>query len=185
MPDHLDAIIAASAVLAGVIVSQGISIFSAWLDRKRRRNELLMTKLDELLGGALVCLQWLKDFHNCTSLRHAQSLPSSIPCHQIESLAILYFHHLLPTVRRYTASLRSHYSLAMRSMPDEFPIDPPAVRPLPSNTAPSAPDNPTLGEYVQLSGNTSLLNSLQEIRQIHTEIGAQAEKEAQALLNRS
>jgi len=111
------AVIGGVFALLGVAVGHLLTMLAAWIDRKRRRNELLLSKLDDLTSEHRAIADWL------SNIRHTRTLLDLHKCHpearlsRIEALALLYFESLQQPVGQYTAALRSYYTWAIGQVP--------------------------------------------------------------------
>ena len=123
------AVITGVFALLGVAVGHLLAIFAAWLDRKRRRNELLLAKLDDLAAEDQTILHWRSQIRETRNLLELQSLDPQLPCSRIESLTVIYFPALKQPVAQYTAALRSYYSWCVQQVP-AFSADGTFPRPL-------------------------------------------------------
>jgi hypothetical protein len=110
--------IAGIFALFGVVVGQILLMFSAWSERKHRRKELLLSKLDELAMEDRALQHWLKaDFQTKESVVACQACDPELPCSKIEVLSSIYFERLKQPVSNYTQSLRSFYKWAFEVLP--------------------------------------------------------------------
>jgi hypothetical protein len=111
-PDHWDALIAVVGVALGSVLSLAGAAFVAWRERKYRRHDRLLAKLDELAVEDQTVLRWLSQFRACQTMLEMQLLPPSLPLSRMESLAALYFDRLKQPVAKYSAVLRSYNTWA-------------------------------------------------------------------------
>lgn len=111
------AVIGGVFALLGVAVGHLLAMLAAWIDRRRRRNELLLSKLDELAVADQTIAHWLSQFRASATLLEMQSLHPSLPCLRIETLAVIYFPSLTQAVAKYTKALRSYYTWAIGQVP--------------------------------------------------------------------
>jgi len=128
-PDHLNAIIAAGSLLCGVLISQATSMFATKLDRKHRKHERLLAKLDEMMLAMDKPRDWYYSISKSTSISHARSLPPDIS--RVQTLSILYFRELEQPVAAYAQSLAAYYVWVISCMSS---LGPDASLPLPVDT---------------------------------------------------
>lgn len=121
-------IIAGVIALLGVAVGHLLTMIAAWLERKRRRNELLLSKLDELTVEIQLLVRWMNDINQSDTIYKMQELHPSHACYRAEALAHLYFQHLIPEVSQYMEALRNYYTWALQRVP-EFSSDTTLPRP--------------------------------------------------------
>jgi hypothetical protein len=111
------AMIAGIFALAGVAVGHLLTMLAAWRDRKRRRSDLLLSKLDELAVEDRVLQTWLAEFQTKETVLDAQALTPELPCSRMEVLASIYFERLKQPVAQYTQSLRAYYTWVFATLP--------------------------------------------------------------------
>ncbi len=117
-PDHWAEVIGAASVILGVLIASGMSMLSAWRERKHRRAAVMLQKLEEFTIADRAAVAWFAEFQGCEGLPQAVATPPTERCHRLESLALLYFPRLRPVVAAYSAELRSFYSFGLRCAGD-------------------------------------------------------------------
>ena len=111
------AVIAGVFALLGVAVGHLLTMLAGWFDTKRKRNDLLLSKLDELAVEDRVLQTWLAELQTKESVLHVQALNPELPCSKIEVLASIYFPRLTQPVAKYTQSLRAYYTWVFAVLP--------------------------------------------------------------------
>jgi hypothetical protein len=114
-------IIGAIAALAGVALSQLVSIFQTHLAKKRQRAELLTKKLEELSEHLSQAHVWAVDLiESLTKSNHRGSTPKPHQCsalwpsdaQRVHVLALLYFPALQAESLKLLGSSKILYSIA-------------------------------------------------------------------------
>ncbi len=112
------AVIAGIFALLGVAMGNLLAMLAGWFDRKWKRNELLLSKLDELATEDRVLQHWLKaDFQMKESVGACQACDPELPCSKMEVLTSIYFPQLRQPVANYTQSLRAYYTWVFQVLP--------------------------------------------------------------------
>lgn len=122
-PEILTAIIAASAALGGVIISQAISIFLTFLDKRHKRQILLRQKYEEMMIHFSDSLSWIQDLHCCRTRHELFAQAQSPPARKALSLCLLYFPDLSSTANQYVLAQQSYYSFVVDSFDEKLPIN--------------------------------------------------------------
>jgi hypothetical protein len=103
------AIIAGVAALAGVIISQAISITLSFLDKRHQKHILLRQKYEQLMFLFQDSLMYIPAVQNCRTVAEIQQNAYSIPAGRALGLSHLYFPSLVDPLTGYQQSLISFY----------------------------------------------------------------------------
>lgn len=103
----LVAIVSASSVLLGIVISQGVAMFQSWLDRRNKREILLRTKYEELGQHFLASIEMPGRLMRCTSHEEIQGVLHQTAASQAQLLALIYFPPLREPIQRYVASYQN------------------------------------------------------------------------------
>lgn len=103
------AIIAGVSALAGVIISQAISITLSFLDKRHQKQILLRQKYEQLMFEFQDSLSYFLAVQGCKSIEEIQEHAYSHSAGRAVSLAHLYFPSLAPVMADYQMSLISYY----------------------------------------------------------------------------
>jgi hypothetical protein len=114
-PEILTAIIAATAALSGVILSQMISLFQVFLSRRHEKQKLLRQKYEEMMFFFSASLGWLQDLNGSTTQSSVFALAQNPAARKALSLALLYFPHLAESANQYVLAQQSYYNLVVSS----------------------------------------------------------------------
>lgn len=107
------AIIASSATIFGVLISQGITLFVAHRNRKHEREVLLRNKYEELMLHFSNSIEWVVQLHNSKSKEELFSRSQSIDARKALSLSLLYFPDLVDEINKYIISMQEYYGFAV------------------------------------------------------------------------
>lgn len=102
------AVMAGVFALLGVAVGHLLTALAAWTDRKRRKNEMLLAKLDEMMVAFEHARGWCIEMSQANTLQALQEKPF-VECGRIQALSILYFRDLETPLADYMNSLRTYY----------------------------------------------------------------------------
>lgn len=123
MPHLLIAAIAASSALAGVLISQAISLFQAWLNRKSEQQKLLRQKYERMMDHFFATTEWLYQASTCTHSPSLFRLPPSKDARLILMMTYLYFPTLEEAADAYFQALKAYHALLISSFRDEVPAE--------------------------------------------------------------
>jgi len=115
------AIIAASAALGGVIISQAISILLSFLDKRHKKHILLRQKYEEMMFHFQDSLAYYSQVGACKTLDQLLHQNHCIPANRAMGLALLYFHNLAPLFDTYLRNQISFYNLLISSYKQDIP----------------------------------------------------------------
>ena len=119
----LTAIIAASAVLAGVLISQAISIFLSFLDKRHKKQILLRQKYEEMMVHLSDSLSWIQDLHCCRTREELFAQAQSPPARKALSLCLLYFPDIADTANQYVLAQQEYYGFVISTFDKNLPIN--------------------------------------------------------------
>lgn len=100
-PTILTAIIAASSAIAGVLISQTITLLLSFFDKRHKKQILLRQKYEEMMFHLSDSLTWLQDLHCCKTRHELFAQAQSLPARKALSLCLLYFSDLADTANQY------------------------------------------------------------------------------------
>ena len=120
-PEILTAIIAASAVLCGVIISQAISLLLSFLDKRHKKHILLRQKYEEMMFHFQDSLTYYNQVGACRTLDQLLQQNHCIPSNRAMGLALLYFQNLAPLFDIYLRNQISYYNLVISSYKQDIP----------------------------------------------------------------
>lgn len=120
-PELLTAIIAATAALSGVIISQAISIFLSFLDKRHRRAVLLREKYEEMMFQFQDSLTYYSQVGTCKDLDSLLQNSHSVSAQRTLGLALLYFPKLAPALEDYCRAQVSYYSVIVSLYKPDIP----------------------------------------------------------------
>ena len=103
----LVAIVSASSVVLGIVISQGVAMFQSWLDRRNKREILLRTKYEELGQHFLTSIEMPGRLMACTSHEEIQGALHQAAASQAQLLALIYFPPLREPIQRYVVSYQN------------------------------------------------------------------------------
>lgn len=119
----LIAIIAASSALAGVIISQGISMLLSFLDKRHKKHILLRQKYEEMMYHFQDSLIYYNQVATCRTLDQLLQLTHSIPANRAMGLALLYFPNFVSMFDTYLRNQISYYDLVVSSYNPSIPAN--------------------------------------------------------------
>lgn len=108
-PELSIAIIAASSALAGVIISQAISLLLSYLDRKHKKNILLRQKFEEMMFLFQNSLNYHSEVGNCKTLDDLVKQTHSVSAQKALGIAMLYFPTIEMVLENYVKSQVGYY----------------------------------------------------------------------------
>jgi hypothetical protein len=117
----LIAIIAASAALFGVIISQAISILLSSLDKKHKKNILLRQKYEEMMFHFQDSLTYYNQVGACKTLDQLLQQTHCISANRAIGLALLYFQNLVPLFDIYIRNYLAYYNLIVSVYDQNIP----------------------------------------------------------------
>lgn len=117
----LIAIIAASATLIGVLVSQAITIFMAHRNRKHERDVLLRNKYEELMLHFSNSINWVVQLNNSTSKADLFTKSQSADARKALSLCLLYFPDLIDEANGYISAMQEYYGFTVTVFDQAIP----------------------------------------------------------------
>jgi hypothetical protein len=101
--------------LLGVAIGNAMTMIAAAFANKRRKNEMLLAKLDEMTTAYEQVRNWVLDISQETSLAAVQAKPLT-GCARFQALTILYFPDLEPKAAKVVESLQGFYVWAVRQL---------------------------------------------------------------------
>jgi len=111
MPEDTNPIfIGAAAALAGVLLSQIISIALSVFDKKHAKKVLLRQKYEELMNEFQNSISYIQDVHTCKTLDQLFQLSHSPHTGKAYGLALLYFPDIEEPLGQYGVSQVSFYN---------------------------------------------------------------------------
>jgi hypothetical protein len=119
----LIAIIAASAALFGVIISQGISTLLSFLDKKHKKYILLRQKYEEMMFHFQDSLLYFNELATCKNRDQLLQNTASIPANRAMGLALLYFPALAPLLGTYIRYYVEYYELLVTTYDPNIPAN--------------------------------------------------------------
>lgn len=108
-PDLGSAIIAATAALLGVVISQIFSFLHKASERRHEQRILLRQKFEEMTFLFLKSLHWPIELAKCTKLFEMQELAVSQDAQAAVVLCQLYFPEIVGVLERYVLALQAYY----------------------------------------------------------------------------
>jgi hypothetical protein len=120
-PEILTAIIAATAALSGVIISQIISLFQTFLTRRHEKQKLLRQKYEEMMFCFSASLEWIQHLNNSTTKASVFSLAQSPDARKALSLCLLYFPRLVESANNYVLAQQAYYNVIVTSFKEGIP----------------------------------------------------------------
>lgn len=105
------AIIAATAALSGVLLSQALSLLQTFLDRKHQRQKLLRQKYEEMTFLVQESLQYYNELNTTREYEQILSQPSNPRSQRARVLALLYFPQLEKELTSYILAEVAFYKL--------------------------------------------------------------------------
>ncbi len=108
-PESTIAVIAAGSALAGVLLSQFISIGLSVFDKRHQKNILLRQKYEEMMFLFQDSLSYVQAVYNCDSFSQLCQLSSAPGTNKALGLASLYFPSLVEPLSMYSDSQLSFY----------------------------------------------------------------------------
>ena len=117
------ALIAASAALAGVVISQAISIALSVFDKRHKKHILLRQKYEEMMFEFQNSLKYVQEVHNCETLPQLYQLSSSPQTGKAYGLAQLYFPSLVEPLSKYVVAQFSFYTSVITIFDKNIPIN--------------------------------------------------------------
>ena len=121
-PEVLTAIIAGSSVLGGVLISEAISLFRTFLNRRHEKRKLLRQKYEEMMFYFSASLGWIKDLNNSTTRSAVYSLAQSTDARKALTLCLLYFPKLVEPANNYIYAQQGYYALIIASYNEEIQV---------------------------------------------------------------
>lgn len=100
--------ISASAAILGALAGASSPLVMAKIERVRRRNSMLLGKLDEWMVALSEAQKWHLAINQFTTIEELRSHPLT-ECSRLQSLTILYFPELNEPVSVYMTALKEHY----------------------------------------------------------------------------
>ena len=120
-PATSTAVLSAGAALAGVLISQAISIFQSFLDKRHKKHILLRRKFEQLT----FCFQESLLFHtkagSCRTIEKLLAENHSLPAMKAEALALLYFPTLAPILGTYRNCQVKYYETLLHAYDPSVP----------------------------------------------------------------
>ncbi|OZY84837.1 hypothetical protein CBP51_16890 [Cellvibrio mixtus] len=115
----VSAVIGAGSALAGVFLSQILSMLQARVERKHKQQALLREKLEDLAEHLVQTSRWMEAwFHQAVANRTKSQKASDDPLRSSEEarrvyvLSLLYFPRLLPESQRVMTALNTLHFLS-------------------------------------------------------------------------
>jgi hypothetical protein len=112
---YMTALIAGGFAIGGLVVGHLLTMFDTWLDRKHRRTEMLLSKLDDWTVAFGDARAWLMTLDQSKTLADVQAKPFH-ECARLQALTLLYFHDLELFVADYIDSVREYYLWIVKCM---------------------------------------------------------------------
>lgn len=119
----LIAIITASAVLSGIIISQAISILLSFLDKRHKMHILLRQKYEQMTFRFQDSLLYYTNLVTCKTRDQLLQQTHSIPAMRAAGLALLYFPKLVPFLDTYIRNCVAYYSLLVTVYDPNIPAN--------------------------------------------------------------
>jgi hypothetical protein len=119
-PEILTAIIAASAALGGVILSQAITITLSFFEKRHKKQILLRQKYEEMMFHFSDSLSWIQDLHCCKTRHELFAQAQSPPSRKALSLCLLYFQDLSDTANQYIFAQQEYYRFVASSFDENL-----------------------------------------------------------------
>ena len=116
-------IIAASAALSGVLISQAISLLLSFLDKRHKKHILLRQKYEEMMFLFQDSLTYYNQVATCRTLDQLLQLTHSVPAQKALGLALLYFPNLEQSLGNYVMSQVAYYDLICTVYNPEIPAN--------------------------------------------------------------
>ena len=120
--DTFIAIIAASSVIAGVLISQAISLLLSFYDKKHKKQILLRQKYEEMMFHFSDSLSWIQSLHNSRTRSDIFALAQSPQARKALSLCLLYFSDLVQPANKYILAQTAYYSFVVGSFDENKPF---------------------------------------------------------------
>lgn len=114
-PDLESAVIAASAALLGVALSQVFSLIHKAAERKHEQRVFLRQKFEEMTFHFLESLGFVQELSRCTSVSEIQSVSVSPRAQAALVLCQLYFPYMEVVVERYVFAQQAYFQAAVES----------------------------------------------------------------------
>ena len=115
------AIIASSATILGVVISQAISIGLSIFDKKNKKHVLLRQKYEEMMFEFHDSLKYIQDVQTCETLEQLFEHSRSPQSGKSLGLALLYFPDLVEPLENYSHSQVSFYQSIISSFNPSIP----------------------------------------------------------------
>lgn len=116
-------IIGAVAALAGVLLSQVISISLSVFDKKHAKKVLLRQKYEEMMNEFQNSLLYVQDVHTCKTTDQLFQLSHSPQTGKAYSLALLYFPDLIEPLKQYSIAQVSFYNSVITIFNADIPVN--------------------------------------------------------------
>nr|WP_321465139.1 hypothetical protein [uncultured Desulfobulbus sp.] len=113
--DLESAIIAATAALLGVVISQIFSFLHKASERRHEQRILLRQKFEEMTFHFLKSLHWPIELAKRTTLLHAEELAASQDAQAAIVLCQLYFPEIVEALERYILVQQAYYDAVVES----------------------------------------------------------------------
>ena len=117
------AIITASSVLSGVVISQAITLLLSFFDKRYKKHQLLRQKYEEMMFEFQNSLKYIQEVQNCTSRHQLFQLSSSPQTGKACSLALLYFPSLVEPLSKYAVAQVSFYTSTITKFNENIPAN--------------------------------------------------------------
>ncbi|MCK4248674.1 MAG: hypothetical protein KAX15_02735 [Candidatus Omnitrophica bacterium] len=115
------AMISTAAALAGVLISQAISLLLSFFDKRHQKQKLLRQKYEEMMFHFQDSLSYPNQVASCRTLDQLLLQTHSVPAQRAMGLALLYFPTLAPFLRVYIQTCIAYYLLITSVYDPEIP----------------------------------------------------------------
>ena len=117
----LIAIVAASATLLGVVISQAITLLISYINRRHERNVLLRNKYEELMFHFSDSFGWVLQLNNSMTKEEIFSRSQSTDARKALSLCLLYFPDLVNNANKYIFAIQEYYKFVVTVFDSAIP----------------------------------------------------------------
>jgi len=115
------AIIAAASALGGVLMSQAISLFQAFVNRRVEERKLLRQKIEQTMRHFSDSLNWFPQLNYSNRLQDILALSYSVHARKAASLCLLYFPDLVAKSKDYISAQSAYHQAVMDALdPDSM-----------------------------------------------------------------
>lgn len=103
------AIIAALSAAIGAVVSQSMTFFLSWLDKRHQKKVLLREKYEEMALLYVDSLDWFQSAGSSTNFEQLQAFSFPKKARQVQVLCSVYFPELLDYINEYVGACNAYY----------------------------------------------------------------------------